>query len=154
MVKAFQVILEHFGLMEKILAVNANNAMANDKQTTKLNTLNNSFEEANWVRCFNHTLQLSAKTLLVPFNTAISRNVTRDDEVPKEDSDHELLPEVEQDDGDGENDNNEEEEEEEEEGNDDDDDDNGIDELQELSHNERVRIVENTAVVHATVTKV
>jgi hypothetical protein len=42
--------------------------------------------------------------------------------------------------------------EDEEEGNDDEDD--GVDELQELSQNERVRIMESTAVVRTTVTKV
>jgi hypothetical protein len=126
MAKAFQAMLEHFGLEEKILVVNTDNATANNKQTTKLDTLNNLFEEANRVQCFNHTLQLSAKALLVPFNTAISRNAIGDDEVPEEDSNNELLSEVGQDDGDGdgEGDDNEEEEE----GNDDKDD--GIDELQ------------------------
>jgi hypothetical protein len=76
MAKAFQAMLERFGLTEKILAFNADNATANDKQTTKLDALNNSFEEANRVRCFNHTLQLSAKALLAPFNTAISGKAT------------------------------------------------------------------------------
>jgi hypothetical protein len=151
--KAFQVMLEHFGLKEKILVVNADNATANDNQTTKLDALNNSFEEANQVQCFNHTLQLSAKALLVPSNTAISRNVIGDDEVPEEDSDNELLPEVGQDDGDGdgEGDNNNDNEEEEE-GNDDKDD--GINELQDLSQNERVQILQSTAVVRVMVTKV
>ena len=64
MAKAFQNMLEHFGLTQKILAFNADNATANDKQTTKLGALDNSFNEANRVRCFNHTLQLSAKALL------------------------------------------------------------------------------------------
>jgi hypothetical protein len=38
---------------------------------TMLAGLDNSFEEVNRVRCFNHTLQLSSKTLLKPFNAAI-----------------------------------------------------------------------------------
>ena len=125
---------------------------------TKLNALNNYFEEANWVQCFNHTLQLSAKTLLAPFNTAISGNVTHNDKVSEKDSNNELLPEVGQDDGDSDGDNDddddddeEEEEEEEEECNDGDD---GIDELQELSPNEWVWIMESTTVVCVTVTKV
>jgi len=149
MAKAFQAMLECFGLTEKILAVNADNATSNDKQTTKLDALNNSFEEANRVRCFNHTLQLSAKSLLAPFNKAISGKAT-DDEVPEEDSDDESLPEVEQDNDHGDDDDDDEEDEEE--GNDDEDD--GVDELQELSQNERVRIMESTAVVRTTVTKV
>ena len=73
MAKAFQCILEQYGLTQKIHAVNADNATTNDRQTTKLAALNNSFEEANCVWCFNHTLQLSTKALLVPFNTAISQ---------------------------------------------------------------------------------
>jgi len=32
--------------------------------------LPNSFEELNRVRCFNHTIQLSAKALLKPFSSA------------------------------------------------------------------------------------
>ena len=104
MAQAFQVMLKCFSLKEKILTVNADNVMANDKQTTKLDTLNNSFEEANQVRCFNHTLQLSVKALLVPFNTTIFGNVTGNDEVPEEYDDNELLLEVKQDDGDGDGD--------------------------------------------------
>jgi hypothetical protein len=47
MAKAFQEMLEHFCLTEKILAINADNATPNDKQTTKLSQLNNSFKEEN-----------------------------------------------------------------------------------------------------------
>ena len=39
MALAFQRMLKQFGLTEKIHAVNADNVMANDKQTTKLDTL-------------------------------------------------------------------------------------------------------------------
>ena len=49
MAKAFQAMLKHFGLTEKILTVNADDMTANNKQTTKLNALDNFFEEANWV---------------------------------------------------------------------------------------------------------
>ncbi|KAG1724798.1 hypothetical protein EDB19DRAFT_1834044 [Suillus lakei] len=48
MAKAFQAMLERFGLTKRILAVNADNATANDAQTTKL---------------------LSAKALLKPFSS-------------------------------------------------------------------------------------
>ncbi|KAG2079078.1 hypothetical protein BDR04DRAFT_986372, partial [Suillus decipiens] len=58
MAKAFQAMLEHFRLTKRILAVNADNATANDTQTMKLTSLDNSFESVNCVRCFNHTLQL------------------------------------------------------------------------------------------------
>ena len=137
MANAFQAMLKRFGLTEKIIAVNADNTTANDKQTTKLATLDNSFEETNRVQCFNHTFQLSVKALLVPFNTAISGKATHDSEVLEEDNINESLPEVEQD-----NDGN---------GNDDDD---GIDELQELSQGEQVHIIESMADVCVTVTKV
>jgi hypothetical protein len=72
MANAFQDMLEKSGLTTKILAINADNATSNDTQTTKLDQLDNSFDEENRVRCFNHTLQLSVKSLLKPFNTAIS----------------------------------------------------------------------------------
>jgi len=35
--------------------------------------MDNSFQEENHVRCFNHTLQLSAKALLHPFNPALGK---------------------------------------------------------------------------------
>src|ERR1700722_19518038 len=79
MANAFQKMLEQFGLTEKILAVNADNATSNDTQTTELDQLDNTFEKENQVRCFNHTLQLSAKALLKPFNIGLSGNVTDDD---------------------------------------------------------------------------
>ena len=46
---AFQQILKWFGLTKKMHALNADNATANDTQTTKLNTLDNSFEAKNRV---------------------------------------------------------------------------------------------------------
>jgi hypothetical protein len=142
MAKAFQDMLERFGLTQKILAFNADNATANDKQTTKLSALDNSFDEANRVRCFNHTLQLSAKALLQPFHTALSGKVTAD-ESPEEDNDELLIQEA-----------DEEEEEVDEDEEDKDDVDDGIDELQELDENERVQVLESTAVVRETVSKV
>jgi hypothetical protein len=145
MALAFQAMLERFGLTDKIHAVNADNATANDKQTTKLDVLPNSFEKENRVRCFNHTLQLSAKSLLAPFNPAISQKATQDDEMPEEDDNDQLIPE-----DDDENDEDDPEVDDEE----NDDDDNGIDELEELSENERAQVLENTAEVRETVTKV
>lgn len=151
MALAFQDMLERFNLTEKILTFNADNATANDKQTAKLDALDNSFEETNRVRCFNHTLQLSAKALLTPFNTAISGKAAQDDEPPEEDDDDNLQfsQEDEGDDGeDGEEDVDEEDVE------DKDDKDDDIDELEELSESERAWMLENTADVRATVTKV
>lgn len=64
---------------QQVLAVNADNATANDTQTSELASMDNSFEEENRVRCFNHTLQLSAKTLLKPFNAGLSPSKDDDD---------------------------------------------------------------------------
>ena len=113
--------------------VNTDNASPNDKQTTKLAVFDNSFKKDNHVQCFNHTIQLSTKTLLAPFNTAISHKTTQDDEMVEEDNDQ-LIPE-----GDDK---------------DKDDEDNGIDEIDELSESQWAGVLESTAVVHETVTKV
>jgi len=43
--------------------------MSNNKQTDHLDRLPNSFEEVNRVCCFNHTMQLSAKALMKPFDS-------------------------------------------------------------------------------------
>jgi hypothetical protein len=48
MAKAFQDMLEQFGLSEKILGLHANNASANDKLTTKLSSLDNLFKVEYW----------------------------------------------------------------------------------------------------------
>jgi hypothetical protein len=143
MAKAFQNMLERFGLTEKILSFNADNATANDKQTTKLSTLDNSFEEQNRARCFNHTVQLSAKTLLTPFNTALSGKAQDSIEMAAEDDDDQLVPEVDEEEGDEEDVDEEK-----------DDEDDGIDELEQLSGYEREEILEETVAVRETVTKV
>ncbi|KAF8219368.1 hypothetical protein L208DRAFT_1341035, partial [Tricholoma matsutake] len=49
----------------QILAVNADNATSNNTQGETLAEMPNSFKLKNCVRCFNHTLQLSVKTLHV-----------------------------------------------------------------------------------------
>ena len=144
-------MLDHFCLAEKILALNADNATANDKQTAKLSTFKNSFEEVNRVRCFNHTLQLSAKALLTPFNTALSGGGKEDSGEMAEDSgdDMAVLGADEEDEDDG-NDADDEDEDVE----DKDDEDDDINELQELSEDERDQVLEDTAVVRETLTKV
>ena len=145
MALAFQKMLAQFGLTEKIHTVNADNAMANDKQTIKLDALPNLFEKENCVWCFNHTLQLFTKALLAPFNPAISQKATQDDKMPEEGDDDQLLPE----------DDTEDDEDDSEEGaKKNDDEDNDINELDELSENEQVQVLENTVEVHETVTKV
>ena len=152
MVKAFQCMLEQYGLTQKIHAVNADNMTANDRQTAKLTTLDNSFEEANHVQCFNHTLHLSAKALLAPFNMAISQAAAQGDKMP-EDDDNQLVPhenvydKFASDDDDDDDDKSEEVVDEV-------DEDDGINELDEMSGVEQERLLENTAEVWETVTKV
>ena len=53
--------------------MNADNATSNDTQGETLADMPNSFSLENHVRCFNHTLQLSAKTLLRPFNAGLGK---------------------------------------------------------------------------------
>ena len=81
MAKVFQMMLQEFGLTRKILSFNANNASANGMQMMKLDELDNSFNKENHVRCFNHTMQLSAKALLKPFTSRLSGKQTNDDEM-------------------------------------------------------------------------
>ena len=148
MAKAFQNMLEQFGLTERILGINADNASANNKQTTKLSSLNNSFKEEYRARCFNHTLQLSAKTLLKPFNVALSGNAA--DNIDTTDEDNEELPNLVDADEEGE----EEDDDNDKENEDKDDEDDGVDELETLSEEERAEVIEETAAVRVTVTKV
>lgn len=143
MANAFQAMLERFGLTEKILTFNADNATSNDKQTTKLDQLDNSFQKENRIRCFNHTVQLSAKALLKPFNTALSSVTTDDGGEDDLDEDIAVL-----------NDEQEEEEQDEEPEVIEDVEDDNINELDELDDEERTRVLGETAAVRATVTKV
>ena len=149
MANAFQDMLEAFVLTKKILAVNADNASSNDTQITKLDQLDNMFHKDNRVRCFNHTLQLSAKALLKPFNVALSGPATSDDEF-NEDEDQNMitLANEENDIGD------EEELNEEADVEDADVKDDDIDELDKLHHNEQNKLLKETALVHEVVTKV
>lgn len=153
MANAFQDMLKQFKLTEKILAVNADNATSNDTQTTKLDKLDNSFSEQNRVRCFNHTLQLSAKALLRPFNTALSGktagNDDGDDVTAQDIDDNHLMPEDDEEEVEGEDD----EEEADPEGEGEVEDDN-VDELQELSEDEQKQMLEETVAVREAVTKV
>jgi hypothetical protein len=120
MARAFQCVIERYNIADKILGVIADNASANDMMTRKLGRFNNPFKKEYHAQCFNHMLQLSAKTLLRPFNTALSRKVADDDDT-SEDEEEDLPIRVLDE---------EFEEEEEWQGNEDDD---GIDELDMLS---------------------
>jgi hypothetical protein len=110
--------------------------------------MENSFEEANRVRCFNHTTHLSAKAFLKPFNVAISGK--DDDEI------------ADGDDGDGDGDGDEEDTDgddggEESEGEDEDldvDMEDDADPFDALSEAERDELLEETAAVRDTVSKV
>jgi hypothetical protein len=86
-------MLECFGLTHKILSFNGNNASTNDTQAVELAQKDNSFSEENRIHCFNHTMQLSARTLLKPFNKAMSSDrdpvdlPVADDSVSEDDKD-------------------------------------------------------------------
>jgi hypothetical protein len=58
--------------------MNADNATSNNTQGKTLAEMPNSFELKNHVHCFNHTLQLSVKTLLCLFNAGLGK-ATKDD---------------------------------------------------------------------------
>jgi hypothetical protein len=147
MANTFEKMLQQFKLIKKILAVNTDNATSNDTQTTKLDQLDNTFDKENWVRCFNHTLQLSAKALLKPFNIGLSENATDNNNEVAQDNNSDLgmLKDEEQDKG------SEEDKEEQIEKEDAEDD---INELKDLSEDEQNRVLEDTAVVRETITKV
>jgi hypothetical protein len=85
------------------------------------------------------------KALLAPFNPAISRKAAQDDKMPEEDDDDQLPPENGEEDG---------EEDVKKDVEENDDEDDGINELEELSENKRAQVLENTAGVRKTVTKV
>jgi hypothetical protein len=60
----------------------SDNASSNDVQADALYALENSFDEANCVHCFNHTIQLSGKALIKPFNAGMGKvnsNIECDD---------------------------------------------------------------------------
>ena len=143
---AFQDMLMRFGITKKVLVMNADNASSNDTQTEALAEHDNSFKANNRVRCFNHTLQLSAKALFKPFNPALRKeNAFKDGdaecdvEVPgsmavakcDEDIEDEEVQEVE----------------------DMDDSDDEFDKLQEMDPDMKEEIINDTAVIRGTVTK-
>lgn len=120
-----------------------------------MHTLENSFDQVNRIRCFNHTMQLSVKALLRPFALIAGNDrgdltdvVTVDDDMPD-------LEEIKDD----------EDEDDEGEGND----DNGLDldggrevedeekvdeEMDNLSEAEREALMDGTASVRSTIDKV
>jgi hypothetical protein len=127
--------------------MNADNATLNDTQGETLAKMPNSFELENRVRCFNHTLQLSAKTLLRPFNAGLGKTSEDGDNPDVDDLLNSGVDDEEEDEDD-------EDEDEDLPGVPDlDDVDDGIDELDELDADEREGIIADTAAVRETVTK-
>jgi hypothetical protein len=141
--------------VSQILSFNADNATPNDKQTDIMATLQNSFEKENRLRCFSHTLQLSANTLVGPFNAgmkpvrndeligamASDANDANDaDDVNDADGETSDL-ESEDDEGDDESDTGADANEM------DEGPDDGIDELDQLEEEERNQILEDTRFV-------
>ena len=97
---------------------------------------------------------MSAKALLKPFNTALTRNAADDDDVAMyQDNIGQTILKDDKEDGDGDADKNEDEDEDTSDTGEDLEDDE-IDELQELNKEDREQILEETAVVSTTVTKV
>lgn len=131
------------------MSFDGDNATSNDKQTKFLHMLPNSFNQFNCIRCFNHTMQLSAQALLKPFSgPAVTDDEDLDVNTASSDDNDDLpvLEDLEDDNGDEDNNNkggddegNEEEEE---------------DVLEILDAEEREALLENTAVVRTTLDKV
>ena len=133
-----------------MLAMNTDSADPNDTQTAILAKLNNSFEEDQCAQCFNHTIQLSAKTLLRPFNTALGAAGTADRASGDDDDTMPDLEVIENDDNDNDDEaddrgaeNNEAVE----------DADDQIDELEELEDAEREELLAATVNVRETISK-
>jgi len=133
-----------------MLAMNTDNAAPNDTQTAILAKLNNSFEEDQRARCFNHTIQLSANTLLRPFNTALGAARTADRASGDDDDtmpDLEVIEDDDDDDDDEADDRGAENDEAVE------DVDDQIDELEELEDAEREELLAATVNVRETISK-
>ena len=135
-------------MIGQIHAINADNASSNDTQSASLARRNNSYEEHNHVCCFNHTVQLSAKTLLAPFNPALSSSAPLAD-AEDNNTDLDELPEL----IDGVSDDEDEEEACGSDSADEDDEDENND-FTELTDEEREEVLTKTAAVRETVTKV
>lgn len=127
----------------QIHSMTADNASSNNVQVAALYELENSFDAANHIRCFNHTIQLSGKALIKPFNVGMGKADSGlengDDNMPNledfnhnDDADDDADLGVLSDDGDEE------------------EDDFG----EMLSEEERLHILDDTSAVRETVSKV
>jgi len=128
--------------------MNADNTTSNDTQGETLAQMPNSFDLENRVCCFNHTLQLSAKTLLQPFNVALGKAARDGDATDADDLSDEIDEGLDEDD----------EDEDDDDGLPDvpdvDDIDDGIDEMDKLDADEQEAMIADTAAVCQTVSKV
>jgi hypothetical protein len=132
--------------------MNANNATSNDTQGEALVGMANSFVLEHRVRCFNHTLQLSAKALLCPFNAGLGNTPEVSDTVDIDD-----IPDLDTDDddeGDNNNNNNNNDREALLAASDMDGIDDGIDKLDALDADAREKVLADTAAVCGMVTKI
>lgn len=138
--------------------MNADNASSNNMQMTKLASMDNSFNEAGCMHCFNHTLQLSVKTLLKPFNAALSSTGAADDQATDEgddSGDNNDLPALEANDDDEDEDNEDAEQRDiSDDVSDNIDDIDDVDELAALDEEDHESLLSETAIVCATVSKV
>jgi hypothetical protein len=118
--------------------------------------LPNSFGLDNRVRCFNHTLQLFAKTLLRPFNAGLGNT---DEDATNAGVDD--LPDLDDDDNDNDNDDKDNENSNSNSNRDssnvlddlDADADDGVNELNDLDSNTREELLADTAAIRQTVSK-
>ncbi|KAF7340927.1 Dimer-Tnp-hAT domain-containing protein [Mycena sanguinolenta] len=86
--RAFDRMLASHGLSDKILSWAGDNASSNDTQTiTMSNIQTNSFNKRNRVRCFTHTLNLVAKSILKPFSAPKKKKKTGEDDAGDNDTD-------------------------------------------------------------------
>jgi len=106
--------------------------------------MENTFEEVNCARCFNHMLQLSAKTLLKPFNAGMSLTKLALEEEESENVGDKMPILL-----DSEDDSNKDSDKDGDDGNDrlQDADSDEIDELNQLNEQECETVLMNTAVV-------
>ena len=141
-------MLRRFGLTDKIHTVNADNASSNRTQVEALEKMDNNFDGDNYVRCFNHTLQLCAKALIKPFNMAIcgKKSAEEDEEGDVDGKDMPDLEDVQYEDDEEDTDDTDVE--------DGDDIDDDVNELDELDDKERDKLIVETTAVRLAVSKV
>ncbi|KAF5332362.1 hypothetical protein D9758_016948 [Tetrapyrgos nigripes] len=81
--RVFAEVLAEFGIEEKILSITADNASANDTMISALETLPNFPGELNRTQCFNHIINLVAKSLIKLFDVSSSKNTGDMDDIEK-----------------------------------------------------------------------